>query len=130
MRERLSEHGKVRPCVVGLAAVVALTFGFAASAFADSPTVTAPNGAASAKWQSAPDNWRLCDQNDGNGRSVYVHAGTTKANAEAGQRRYENFNGGCVTTAAYNLAGNPWWRVCENIGGGPDSCSAARQDIR
>lgn len=107
---------------------IALTAGLGMTATADSPTVNTPNGNASGKWQSTPDTWRLCDL--AVGRSVYIHAGTTKALAESGQRRYENFNGGCIDTIAYNLTGNPWWRVCENISGGPDNCSTARQDTR
>lgn len=123
MRHKASRLG-----IAGLT-MIALATGLGESARADSPVINTPNGNASGKWQSAPDNWRLCDLS-ANGRSVYIHAGTTAANAQNGQRRYENFNGGCINTAAYNLAGNPFWRVCENISGGPDSCSAIRQDIR
>lgn len=118
------------PCVlVAAVSAVVLAVGLGGSVQADSPVINTPNGNASGKWQSAPDTWRLCDLS-ANGKTVYIHAGTTAANAQNGQRRYENFNGGCINTAVYNLAGNPYWRVCENISGGPDSCSAIRVDVR
>lgn len=113
---------------LGMAIVTAL-MGVSPAVIADSPVISTPNNGASGKWQSAPDTWNLCDTLT-DGRSVYIHAGRTAAEAQSGVRRYENFNGGCINTVAYNLAGNPFWRVCVNIPNNPDNCSAIRSDTR
>lgn len=124
---------------LGVVAALALSVGLVATpGYADSPTICSkgsgtppcPAGTgATGRWQSSPNNWYLCDI-DADGHSVYIHAGWTTSGAQNGDIRFENFNGGCMTTSAVNTSGHAtiYWRVCENIPSGPDECSSVRAD--
>lgn len=114
-----------------------VTVGFSHPVLADSPTICSkgsgsppcPSGTmATGKWNASPDTWTLCDTLT-DGRSVYIHAGWTMADAQSGVFRFENFNGGCISPfISVGAHTTIFWRVCGNIPADPDQCSSIRSD--
>jgi hypothetical protein len=112
---------------IGAATTAGVVTGLASPAAADSPVIYSGGSADCAgQWLSGSDDFRVMDRT-ADGNSCYVHAGNTFDEAQNGRYRFEH--GGADGEWHYDR--NPdlkgwqrvYLRVCENVGGGPDSCS-------